>query len=426
MQVRLTKRGKDSSFPRIFGIMYKSLRLPEKEEPEMAVWDKKKVGCGMMLTRRNFVKGAASTLALAGTGALAGGLSGCRSELGDEVFRGTRTITDHAGRELQIPIASELTKIYYTSPLAQIYVFTLDPDKQGGTAMSLNAAQMEYLPDSMADLVSMGSLSYGGEIDREMLIQQGIQLVFSISGVELSASNISDAEDLQEATGIPVVLVDGSFTNINEAYRMVGDIMGCEDRAESIAQYCEQVYSEVTAAVSGIPEDEKVSLYYAEGPLGLSTEPSVSQHAKAFEVAGAYNVADVEESASGFGMSSVSLESVIAWNPEVIIAWDEETRGGAANYIRASSDWSGIKAVKDGRVYAMPNLPFAWCDRPNGVQRFLGIQWLANMLYPDLYNVDMVEETKKFYSKLYWVDITDEQALDILGSSYPPYGTAIE
>ena len=80
-----------------------------------------------------------------------------------------------------------------------------------------------------------------------------------------------------------------------------------------------------------------------------------------------------------------------------------------------------MRAVRDGRVYTMPNAPFAWCDRPPGVNRFLGIQWVANMLYPDLYDVDMVEVTKDFYSRMYWVDITDEQARDLLGNSYPVY-----
>ena len=27
------------------------------------------------------------------------------------------------------------------------------------------------------------------------------------------------------------------------------------------------------------------------------------------------------------------------------------------------------------------------------------------------------------FSRLYWVDITDEQARELLGNSYPPYGT---
>ena len=136
-------------------------------------------------------------------------------------------------------------------------------------------------------------------------------------------------------------------------------------------------------------------------------------------MAGAYNVATVPEATGSFGMSNVSLEQIIEWNPEIIISWDEETRGGAVNHIKTSTDWASIDAVKNDRVYAMPNLPFAWCDRPNGVQRWLGIQWLANLMYPDRYDVDMVEEAKYFYNLVYHIEIDDDRAKRILGDSYP-------
>lgn len=375
------------------------------------------------VTRRSFLK-ASGVAALGAAAPLAlGGMGGCRSELGDQIFRQQRIVTDHAGRTLTIPTPDALERIYYTSPLAQIYVFSLDPSKQGGTAIQFTKQELEYLPEGTERLLYMGSLSGGGELDREQIMAEDIQLVFSISGVALTASDISNAEDLQDATGIPVVLVDGSFTNVMEAYRFVGDIMGQKERGEDIARYLEQVYADVTGAVAGVADGDRVSLYYSEGPFGLATEPNVSQHALTFEVAKARNVAAaVPLAGTGYGMTNVSLESVIAWDPEVIVAWDDVVRGGADEIIRTNPDWSDIRAVKDGRVYTMPNVPFAWCDRPPGVNRFLGLQWVANMLYPDLYDVDMVEETKKFYSKLYWVDITDEQAREILGNSYPPYG----
>ena len=371
------------------------------------------------VSRRAFVS-AAGALAVGAAGTALLGASGCRSEAGDAFFRGERTIVDDAGRTVVIPTADKLERIYYTSALAQVWVYSLDPSKQGGTGFQFTPEELQYLLPGTDQLLYMGSLSGGGEIDREMLVAEDIQLVFSISGVPLSASDISDAESLQESTGIPVVCVDGSFDKIIDGYRFVGDVMGCPDRAEDLAQFLDAIYHDVTDAVAPVTDDERVSLYYAEGPFGLATEPDISQHALTFEIAKANNVAAVELTA-GIGMTNVSLESVIKWDPEVIIAWDDVIRGGADEIIRTNPDWGTVKAVRDGRVYTMPNAPFAWCDRPPGVNRFLGIQWVANMLYPDLYDVDMVEETKKFYSKMYWIDITDEQARDLLGNSYPVY-----
>lgn len=376
---------------------------------------------GGSIPRRMLTRNAlAMTLALFVLLGILGATAGCRSAAMDRVMLGERTVTDDAGRLVTIPTAKEIKRVYYTSALAQVFVFSLKPEVQGGTGIQFTKKELEYLPPGTSELKYLGTLSGGGEIDREALVKEDIQVIFSISGVTLSGSDIADAEKLQNMTGIPVICIDGSFDKIANAYRFLGDILGEGKRAEDIASFLEKIYSDVTGAVAGVKDEDRVSLYYSEGPFGLATEPDISQHALTFEVAKARNVAAVELT-EGIGMTNVSLESIIAWDPEVIVAWDDVIRGGADEIIRTNPKWAMIKAVKDKRVYTMPNAPFAWCDRPPGVNRFLGIQWVANMLYPDLYDVDMVEETKKFYSKLYWKDITDGQAKELLGNSYPVY-----
>ncbi|WP_337426242.1 hypothetical protein [Slackia isoflavoniconvertens] len=69
-------------------------------------------------------------------------------------------------------------------------------------------------------------------------------------------------------------------------------------------------------------------------------------------------------------------------------------------------------------MYTMPSVPFSWCGCSPAVNRILGIQWIANTLYPEAYDIDMVKVTKKFYSLLYHANVTDEQAREILGNSY--------
>ena len=373
------------------------------------------------MSRRSFLQfGAGCTVALA-AGATMASLSGCDSlkETADAVILGQQTIIDDVGRELVIPAPSALERVYFTSALAQIYCFSLAPELLGGVASALGPEKLKYLPESIATLPSMGSLSgESGRIDREMLLKTGIQIVFSISAVALTEANRTEAEELQKATGIPVVLIDGSFEVVSDAYRLLGQCMGRSERAEEIAAYVEDIYNRVTTAVSELSEDEKIGVYYAEGPLGLQTEPETSQHVLAFTAAGAHIVAEVEED-TGYGMVDVSLEQVLAWDPEVIVAWSEEFRGGAENIIKTNRNWSSIKAVKDGRVYTMPENPFAWLDRPPAVNRFLGLQWIANLLYPHLYDVDIVQVAKEFYEFVYWVDnITNEEIIEMLGNSY--------
>ena len=329
-----------------------------------------------------------------------------------------RTITDDAGREVTIPGVGALQKIYYTGAPGQIFCFTLAPELAAGTTMEFSDAELAYLPEGTGNLPYLGTLSGGKELNPEAIMAEGVQVIFSVTTGKPGDSDASSADDLQNQTGIPVVVLDGTLDATSTTYRTLGVLLGKEDQAEKLASYCETAFDKVDAAVATVPEDQRVRLYYAEGSEGLQTEPKGSTHSLAFDRAGADNVAQDVEAQKGKGMSPVSLEQVLAWNPQVIIAWDDVVRGGADELIRTDANWSTIDAVKDGKVYTMPNVPFSWCDRPPSVNRILGIQWIANTLYPEAYDVDMVEVTKEFYSLFYHADVTDEQAREILGNSY--------
>jgi iron complex transport system substrate-binding protein len=337
----------------------------------------------------------------------------------DSALLGKRVITDDAGRKVEIPTASKIKSVFFTSALAQVYITSLCPDLLGGTASKFDENQLVFLPDGVEKLPYLGTIHNNGEIDRESLLTEDIDIMFSISGIGLTQQNISEAESLQEQTGIPCVLVDGSFTKIPQAFRFLGDILNREERAEELAAYCEKSYRDVHDVVKNIPEEERITVYYAEGPEGLQTEPETSQHMLGFLEGGALCAAKCEQTYGG-GMTDVSLEQVLAWDPEVIVAWDTNVRGGAYEDILTNPDWSEIQAVKTGRVYAMPNEPWAWCDRPPGVNRIIGIHWIANLLYPDIYDVDMLAVVKEYFKVMYQVDIDDETVVNLLGNSYPP------
>lgn len=363
------------------------------------------------LSRRTFLR-----CALTATATVAGGslLSGCTTL--DEFFSGKRTLVDDTGRNVTVPTPQTLHSVYFTSALAQVFLFTIAPDLLGGTALSFDEDQLAFLPADTGDLDYLGALTNGGSIDIDALHQKDVQIIFSISGTDLTDVNIADALSLERQSGIPVFLIDGSFDCIGDTYRLLGEVLGRTERGNELATYCDDIYRKVVKAVADVPDSDLVRYYFAEGPEGLQTEPDSSQHSLAFQVARGANVAaDLTLPPNHQNMVDVDIEQIQAWDPDVIIAWDWDTRGGADQLIRASSEWNGISAVQNDRVYSMPHVPFPFCDRPPGVNRFLGIQWLANLFYPDYYDIDMVEVVRDFYATCYWRDISQAQAERILG-----------
>ena len=87
--------------------------------------------------------------------------------------------------------------------------------------------------------------------------------------------------------------------------------------------------------------------------------------------------------------------------------------------------WKELKAVKEGKVYEIPCVPFNWFDRPPSVNRIIGLKWLGYTLYPDIYDYDLIQEVKEFYSLFYHFDLSDEEANDLLKNAVPELKTDI-
>ena len=221
-------------------------------------------------------------------------------------------------------------------------------------------------------------------------------------------------DELQTQLGIPVILVNGRFPERASAYRFLGKVFGEEERCEKLAVYCEQTLNDVNEKVSAILEEDRVTLYYAEKPNGLATEPETSSHFAVFKYAGAVNVADVED-VQGSGMTPVNLEQIIQWDPEVIFM------GGGKNSpyeeITTNPNWANIKAVKEGRVYEAPGIPYSWIDRPPSSQQYLGVRFVANILYPDVFQYDMAQEVKDFFELFYDIELSEEDVDFLLKSA---------
>src|SRR5262249_37989088 len=185
----------------------------------------------------------------------------------------------------------------------------------------------------------------------------------------LAPTYVSLADRVQQQTGIPYVVLDGSLAATPKALAAAGDVLGARERAAELARYAERALAETDRLVAGIPPEQRPRVYYARGPKGLETAAKGSINVESLERLGARNVAAAQSSG---GLATVSLEQVLAWNPDVILAMDPVF----AKDLPSDSRWRGVKAVRDGRVYVVPQDPFPWVDFPPSVNRLIGLPWL--------------------------------------------------
>ncbi len=312
----------------------------------------------------------------------------------------TRTIVDDAGRTVVIP--TTINKVLCCGPVECILTYMLAPEKLGGWCFLPNSTEgADYFDTQYANLPVVGGWYGKSTGNYETFISLEPDLIL--------ASDAATVEERQNKFGsIPVVSINvfDTYDTMPESILKMGELLGVEEHAQNLVDYYTEAVNYVTSVMADIAEGDKVTVYYAEGDGGLSTDPSGSQHTELIDFCGGSNVAVVEDQ-TGYGMTSVSMEQILLWNPDIIII------GRAAdatlyNQILSDPIWANLQAVQDGRVYLRPNNPFSWFDGPAGMNEIVGIYWMIQTLYPEqCADLDLKTKVQEFYLDFYHYTLTD-------------------
>ena len=307
----------------------------------------------------------------------------------------TRTITDSAGRTVEIPetveriVCVNVGALRYTCYMqAQDLVVGVEDYEQEPTMSRL----YNYVNfDQFAALPVIGS---NGEHYPEAIIAADPQVII------MTAADDKDANSLQDKTGIPVVVVPGSDTTLDdnayETIRIMGEVYGKEERAEELTAYLDSVKEDLEARTASIPDADKPTVYVGgvsfKGHHGFEgTEAGYGP----FVLIHANNLAD---STGQTGAFDIDTEQVLAWDPDVIFL---DFNGMALineDYAKDPDYYQGLTAVREGRVYSQisfrssaSNLETALADA----------YYAATVLYPEEFaDVDPVEKAGEIFTAL--------------------------
>lgn len=321
----------------------------------------------------------------------------------------TWLFTDSCGREVELPV--EVEAIVPSGSLAQMILFTVCPDKLQSLSSPLTRTQKAYMDETYEDLPVTGQFYGGGStVNYEEIISASPDVIIDMG--EAKEDIRGDMNELQERTGVPVIFIEASLSTMAEAYDTLGKITGETEQASACAAYIRETLREAQERVSRIPETERKRVIYAQGEYGTEVMGVGSVHAQVLEYAGAVNAAELSAVASEGG-NEVSMEQIYLWDPEVVILSPE------ANYDEIFDDpaWAPVSAVRTGQVYEAPYGPYNWMDRPPSVQRVLAVRWLGNLLYPEQFDDDMMEEAQAFYRLFFHYELTEAEARELMANS---------
>lgn len=327
------------------------------------------------MKRRALLKGLALAPLLVPALARAGardGFSGASSALpsarDDEIL---------AARYGAVPAPAAVRRVFAAGPPAAVLVYALAPQTLLGWPLALGEAARRMLPAVPIDLPQLGRLAgRGSTVSAETLLALRPDLILDAGDVD--PTYLSQAEQAWRQTHLPYVLAQGRLHEHPAQLREVGRLLGVPERGARLAAAAADMLALARTVLAAVPPSQRPRVYYGRGPGGLETGLDGSINVEVIAAAGARNVA---AQAGHGGLTRVSMEQILAWDPQVIITQDP----GFARHALQDPLWRGVAAVRGRRVHCAPSLPFGWLDGPPGVNRLIGLRWLLTRLYPGLH-----------------------------------------
>ena len=329
------------------------------------------------------------------------------------------TVTDGLGRTVQIgfPINKVIITGKAAWPMVSVaYMFPSAKNRIYSLGQMVATASLFRMIDPDID----SKVVAGIEIDMpniEEVAAQNPDVVILKSYMKLKLG------DPLESLGIKVVYVD--LENLDTYLRdikVLGKIFGDEAKAEKIANYYQEKHEYVSSKTRSIENNDRpkvLLLYYSTkgGTISFKVPGAGWLQTSMIEVAGG---CPLSKELPGTGWNTVSFEQIAQWNPDIIFVVtysDDPSSSDIKNKLLGDPLWKSINAVAEEKVFAFPddcdNLRAlgSW-DSP-GSRWILGLMWMAKKIHPSLFtNVNLVEEAKGFYMKMY--GLNEDEAVAVI------------
>jgi len=307
----------------------------------------------------------------------------------------TKTVTDSTGTKVTIP-ADPQRIVALRSMQAEMVVVLGAGDKLVGIddMTKQGVGYGLFTSELMPSLKELPAPVSGKTLNKEALLALNADVV--LFGGYGRIAWVKEVRDLNETCVVAHFEEIGNFTR---DLKIIGQVVGAEEKADEICENLDEIVAEVREKVKDVPESEKVSVYFCSNDVyhvygGLTFEHSQILSAGGTNVAKEITVWTPE----------VSPEQLIAWNPEVIFTLQSVDIDAILNDPKIQQ----VEAVKNKRIYAIPESGWDY----GSLRSIFAIKWMSSKLYPELWaGHNITNEAREFYIATYGVEY-DGPSLD--------------
>ncbi len=199
---------------------------------------------------------------------------------------------------------------------------------------------------------------------------------------------------------VPIVYLDLETPEVfMHDIRLVGKILGEEERAQFLTNYYNNIIGLIKNKTAALPEDQrpKVLFIYYRGENSYNVPPTHWIQSYMVRLAGGRII-----EFPGTGWKEISIEQMISYNPDIVFvtAYHGVKPREAAVSLMNNTLLSTVNAVRNHRVYPIPFDGEPW-DIPTP-KWVLCTLYMAVKIHPELFgNINMTRETINFYVQVY-------------------------
>lgn len=323
----------------------------------------------------------------------------------------TISFTDSLDRTVELP--ADITRIAPSGAVATMILAAIAPECMVTVNAAPSESQMAFLPANLADLPETGQM-YGSKanLNLETLLSADPQVVIDLG--DKKGDMVEDLDALQEQIGIPVIFIEADLPHMAAAFRTLGGLLsGKADRGEELASLVDRTTAMAEENAAKITDDMKVRAMYTTGEDGLGTNAAGSVQAQVLDMVGVENAVVVEDVSNKGGGNIISLEQLYNFDPDVILF----AAGSIYDTVADDAAWSQLTAISTGKYYEIPGSPYSWLSGPPSMNMILGVWWLGNLIYPEIYDYDMAAMTQELYKTLWGYELTSDEVTALLANS---------
>lgn len=182
-----------------------------------------------------------------------------------------------------------------------------------------------------------------------------------------------------EARGMTVLaLAPKTLDDVLAAIKLVGEVTGKKEESAYLLTRMQKRIKTVTDKTNGLPEDKRPPVFYLTWHDPLMTSGQGTLHYELIQKAGGRSIFP-----EVVGTQAVNLESIVARNPQVMIAGIGMASGGDKPflYLKAETRLQNTEAGKNGTIYKI-DIDLTGRAGPRIVD---GLEQFARCIHPEIF-----------------------------------------